>query len=465
MLNSSSTRIYDALDAGCGKTACTYLYANTLGLKRHLIVAPATLRLNWKREFKLWSRYQNKPVVILSGDDAKSLYYKIKNNELPKGSLTLIISYNLLSGYEEQTSKRNRKRSPSQFKKYVNFLKVWINTREWDLITCDEHHEARSITSKRAQILRDLFPKSRYVMLLSASPLMNTALDMFPALHEIIPHTTAPKLHKALAGDFLRYASKFTFSKNTLYGKKYFGFRNQPLLKKIIKSNGFFFRKTQEEVLPELPELSFERLDLYDVPAIETTKDPELLRTYKKLLSADDSRIKDLQNNKAMSSLRREIGQAKAESEELFNFILYRLEVLKRPCVIFAYHRTALHTLMDKFSKFRPSYLDGSISPTKKEAQVARFMNGKSDLFIGQLKAGGVGLNLFRASECFNIEPDWLPELLRQAAKRLHRIGQKHNVTAHCPLSVNNPLDKLIMTTLIKKAKNISKILDAKKIK
>lgn len=45
------------------------------------------------------------------------------------------------------------------------------------------------------------------------------------------------------------------------------------------------------------------------------------------------------------------------------------------------------------------------------------------------LKAGGVGLNLTTASKVFLMDPWWSPSVEEQAIDRIHRIGQKKNVT------------------------------------
>ena len=302
-------------------------------------------------------------------------------------------------------------------------------------------------------------PKFPKVQLLSATPIMNNPIDIFPALYEIIPHTKASTYQKKLCSNFIDYAEKFTFIKNTAYGKMFFGFRDKPLLKKIIRENDFFVRLKQETVLPELPPITYERLDLTDVPAIETTKDPELLAYYIRTLGKGSEEAEKLKHNKEYSTLRREVGEAKAKSKELHEFIRYLIH-LKRPVVMFAWHTNVLETFKKTFKDLKPSYLTGGITPRKKYYEIDRFQAGESDLFIGQLKAGGVGVDLPRASEVMIFEPDWLPALVEQAIGRIKRPQQKNKMTAWFPLSPANPIDKAITKSFIEKLKNIKKILD-----
>ncbi len=47
------------------------------------------------------------------------------------------------------------------------------------------------------------------------------------------------------------------------------------------------------------------------------------------------------------------------------------------------------------------------------------------------LKAGGVGLNLTKASYVFHLEPWWNPAVENQATDHVHRIGQKRAVQVY----------------------------------
>jgi SNF2 family DNA or RNA helicase len=64
---------------------------------------------------------------------------------------------------------------------------------------------------------------------------------------------------------------------------------------------------------------------------------------------------------------------------------------------------------------------------------VDRFQNDPAAprLFILSLKAGGVGLNLTRASHVFHFDRWWNPAVENQATDRAFRIGQTRNVQVH----------------------------------
>jgi SNF2 family DNA or RNA helicase len=77
-------------------------------------------------------------------------------------------------------------------------------------------------------------------------------------------------------------------------------------------------------------------------------------------------------------------------------------------------------------------YLDGSMSPAARQAEVDRFQNSADiPLFLLSLKAGGTGLNLTAADIVVHLDPWWNPAVEAQATDRAHRIGQTRTVTSY----------------------------------
>jgi SNF2 family DNA or RNA helicase len=94
-------------------------------------------------------------------------------------------------------------------------------------------------------------------------------------------------------------------------------------------------------------------------------------------------------------------------------------------------------------------FLYGSTSKTERQAMVDRFQDDPRgpQLFLLSLKAGGVGLNLTRASHVFHIDRWWNPAVENQATDRAYRIGQQNRVLVHKFItsgSVEEKIDRMI---------------------
>jgi len=73
-------------------------------------------------------------------------------------------------------------------------------------------------------------------------------------------------------------------------------------------------------------------------------------------------------------------------------------------------------------------YLDGQTPAATRIDLCNRFNDGERSLFLLSLKAGGTGLNLTGADTVILYDLWWNPALEQQAADRAHRIGQKNVV-------------------------------------
>lgn len=74
--------------------------------------------------------------------------------------------------------------------------------------------------------------------------------------------------------------------------------------------------------------------------------------------------------------------------------------------------------------------IDGSVDEEQREQQIAAFKADTTGaIFLIQIKAGGVGLNLQEATRIYITSPAWNPATELQAIGRAHRTGQTQKVT------------------------------------
>jgi len=91
------------------------------------------------------------------------------------------------------------------------------------------------------------------------------------------------------------------------------------------------------------------------------------------------------------------------------------------------------------------AYLDGSMSTGARQSEVDRFQ-GSPDVpvFLLSLKAGGAGLNLTGADTVVHFDPWWNPAIEMQATGRAHRIGQARVVTSYKLIAAGTVEEKVL---------------------
>jgi len=121
--------------------------------------------------------------------------------------------------------------------------------------------------------------------------------------------------------------------------------------------------------------------------------------------------------------------------------------------IIFTNFTDTLHKITEHFGKIAVS-LDGSTSKPARQFAVDQFQeNEKVKVFVGNLKAAGVGLTLTAAEAVIMNDLSFVPSDHSQAEDRAFRYGQKNNVSVYYPI-FENTIEGAIYDILIKK-KNI----------
>jgi superfamily II DNA or RNA helicase len=90
-------------------------------------------------------------------------------------------------------------------------------------------------------------------------------------------------------------------------------------------------------------------------------------------------------------------------------------------------------------------YLDGSMPTRARQAEVDRFQaSADIPVFLLSLKAGGTGLNLTGADTVVHFDPWWNPAAEAQATDRAHRIGQDRVVTSYKLIAAGTVEEKVL---------------------
>jgi SWI/SNF-related matrix-associated actin-dependent regulator 1 of chromatin subfamily A len=126
--------------------------------------------------------------------------------------------------------------------------------------------------------------------------------------------------------------------------------------------------------------------------------------------------------------------------------------------IIFTNFTDTLQSIYQHFGK-KAVYLDGSCSNAQRQQAVDLFQNDeKIQVFVGNLKAAGVGLTLTAAEVVIMNDLSFVPAEHAQAEDRAYRYGQKSNVLVYYPL-FDNSIEGAIYDILNNKKRIINTVM------
>lgn len=156
------------MEMGTGKTSTAIniyrlLCAREKRLLRCLILGPAIVVNNWKREFAMHSKIEPRDVVPLLGSGKKRHQTFVANACDPKlGTCTrgkiFITNYEAL-----------------EMDELLQGFLGWAP----EVLICDESHRLKNPESKRAKKAVQLADRAQHKLILTGTPILNTALDIF----------------------------------------------------------------------------------------------------------------------------------------------------------------------------------------------------------------------------------------------------------------------------------------------
>lgn len=378
-------------DQGVGKTweAMGYLKIHP-EFERILISCPAFLKYKWKRELEAWGFSD---IYVAAGKKAPS------RSELH--ARIIIVSYNLLH--------------------------PWISLLEtisWNVIVLDE---AQFITNEEAQrtaaIIR-LMQDTPHRILLSGTLMRGSVDELFVPFSIVSPENF--KNH-------WQYRWRYCDPSFGDHGWEFKGLSNSDELRR--RMSPFYIRRMKEEVLPDLPKrmcniISFE---------MESGVQRQYDRASEKFEAWATGLDRKEAAGKACYAEQRQLaylGKRKEVLDWLSNFIQ-----CGRKIAVFAWHTNAIDDLAHIFGD-RCVVVDGRVDMEKREVLRQKFIeDDKVQIFIGQIAAAGIGIDLTIASDVVFVEFPWSPLDALQAEDRARRLGNKNEKIQMWYLVAANTVD------------------------
>jgi len=410
-------------DMGLGKTLQSIVAAIMGEFKKVLILCPASLKINWKRE--LMDFVAEDDIGIIYGSQWEPAKYTIMNYDIIKNFHTI------------------KKRD----KEYEDWeLRRDIAAEQFDLIICDEAHYLKNNTSQRTKIVLDIYKKfaPKSFWLLTGTPISNRPMDYYPLLTLVNSHLT--KNWKFFAK---RYCGAINFRKN---GKMIWitdGASNLDELNE--QTRNIVIRRKKEEVL-DLPDKIIipYYLELPDRDVYENVFDE-----YLEWAKSEGKNMGFGKHLVELTILRKFIA---------FEKVKFSMEIIEtaieqnKKVIVFTNFKEELQTFMSLLGK-KAVCIHGGVKGAARQNAVDKFQNNDDiKVLVGQVKAAGVGITLTAAEVVIINSLDWVPGNLEQAEDRAYRIGQEKNVTVYYPL-FEDTVDTLVWRALQRKKEIIDTII------
>jgi SWI/SNF-related matrix-associated actin-dependent regulator 1 of chromatin subfamily A len=127
--------------------------------------------------------------------------------------------------------------------------------------------------------------------------------------------------------------------------------------------------------------------------------------------------------------------------------------------VMFCVFKIGVEWMAARLKKFGVVTLNGETPAKKRQENIDQFKYRKDTrVFIGNLIAAGVGIDLTPCTECALLECSYVPGDNAQAVKRLQGVNQKAPVRVRV-FSLFKSADERVSEALVRKVKELAKIL------
>jgi SWI/SNF-related matrix-associated actin-dependent regulator 1 of chromatin subfamily A len=413
-------------DMGLGKTTSTVIASIEIAAKKILIICPATLKINWKREIAF---YTDASVYIVDG------------RNWDEGHQYYIINYDIIKNFHHVEDKKNKEQMELSEEEMA--FKKKIEEANFDLIVIDEAHYISNPKAQRTKLINDIAEDSKRLWLLTGTPMTSRPINYYNLL-KLIDAPIAQNWQLYVK----RYCKGFRFKVN---GRFIWNTRGASHLEELHE-------KTKPHLLRRL------KTDVLDLPSKIITP------VYLELKSKDYEEL--MEEYLDWSKLEGKEASLAVHITKLMNVrtliarekVRYTIEMVERlleqekKVIVFTNFTETLETIARHFGKAAVT-LDGRMTKIKRQQSVDQFQEDpKKTVFVSNLKAGGVGITLTAAEAVIKNDLSFVPSDHGQAEDRAYRYGQKNSVSVYYPI-FENTMERVIFDILMRKKNVIDQVM------
>lgn len=380
---------------GLGKTAQTILTIELLGAFPALIISPASVKYNWKKEWEKWNPERSVGVVERKKKKPDTSVWECD---------VVVINYDILG-------ERNMEKPTAKFKELLK--RLWVSC------AIDEIHFLKNEKALRTKMAKKITKRIPNVWGLTGTLTQKKPADLIQPFKII-------RRFDDIFGDTLEFKFRYCNAKNTMFGFDYSGFSNLEELHELLRMGGYI-RRNKRDVLTELPPLIEQTIEVPITNLKEYQRAENDLINY--LEKIDIERANNAVNAPHLvmvNTLKNLSIQGKLSF--IKTYIKEWLEANEdEQLLVFGVHREPLQALAEDF---KAPVIQGGVSSEQKQRIVNEFSQKKCHLLFANIKSAGTGTDGLQEN-CSNLVYIELPDNstdLEQTNSRLERMGQKNSI-------------------------------------
>lgn len=424
-----------AHEMGLGKTVESITYVELQNFNKVFVITPNSLKFNYYDEVE---KFTNSKAHIIGW---KKNIYSIEESKY------IITNYDYFN-----PSLKDEKRRAKMDEKFKA-----LNLGKIDCMVLDECQKINNTKSNTYLNIKRLFKKDIFVnkqesrIYMSGTPIGNRSEEMFSVLNSISPLEFPTKEF------FYEYYCGMTYNHSPEEGE-YQGWKKDFTKTKLEelynKIAPYVHRKRKQEVLKDLPEITYQKVLL------------ELDHKQEKVYTAIEKNIvgefleEKITNPLAkMVKLRQFTSEAKLSAVcDLIDSLLYQGEKV----VIIDEFKSVLNKLKEKYGD-KAALHTGDVSIEERKDIIKDFQSedGQYKIFLASIQTANYGLTLTAASNMIIITLPYSVSKYDQVSSRCHRISQKNAVNLYV-IIFEYTIDELVYSTIESKRYEIDQVIDGK---
>ncbi|KKL25392.1 hypothetical protein LCGC14_2405780, partial [marine sediment metagenome] len=381
------------LAPGLGKTICAILAVKDLFGLTHsasvLIVSPLSLLQNWKKEIKKWA-----------GDDAV-----IWHQNTSPDAQWIVTNYDTVRTRMTHVNSASTSKSRSVYRGY-----------DFDILIIDESILIKNRKTQRTHAIKALAKNCKIVWMLSGSPTSKNYSDLWSQLNILdSTHFSA----------FWRFTENYCDVEQTQWGYQIYGNKKNAAAELHEDLEHIYYARTQQQVLPDLPDWIFKSLDI-PMPKDQERVYGEMEETFVAQLTDDNALLAPNILTQMLRLIQLASNPILVEGKDVsakWQAVIEMMQFVEKPVIIWTTFIETARRIRQQLEgkKYKVSELTGRTKKASRQNIVDAFQNDQIDAIIAHPAVGKFGFTLTRARTAIYLERSYNGDDYYQSLHRVRR--------------------------------------------